>query len=121
VWGAPVEGRRVLNFAARTQYGASSKGIVYETQQAARASAPVAGTVLLAGDFRSYGKLVVLDTCGFDVLLAGLNSLSVRGGDVVDAAGELGRMHGDVTRGLPVLYFEIRSAGRPVDPSSFLK
>jgi len=81
----------------------------------------VAGTVLLAGDFRSYGKLVVLDACGFDVLLAGLNTLSVRGGDVVDVAGEVGRMPGDATRGLPVLYFEVRGAGRPVDPNSFLK
>ena len=92
-----------------------------ETEPAARASAPVAGTVLLAGDFRSYGKLVVLDARGFDVLLAGLNTLSVRGGDVVDVAGEVGRMPGDATRGLPVLYFEVRGAGRPVDPNSFLK
>ena len=63
----------------------------------------------------------VLDACGFDVLLAGLNTLSVRGGDVVDVAGEVGRMPGDATRGLPVLYFEVRGAGRPVDPNSFLK
>jgi len=120
-WKVPVAGQRILDFGEQTRYGASSKGIVYETEQGARARAPVAGTVLFAGQFRSYGNLIILDACGFDVLLSGLAALSVRDGDNVEATAELGRLPGDSSRGPPLLYFEVRSGGRPVDPNAFLK
>jgi septal ring factor EnvC (AmiA/AmiB activator) len=120
-WSAPIEGQRVLSFGEKTGYGASSKGIVYETERTARAKAPVAGLVIYADEFRSYGKLVILDVCGFDVLLAGLETISVRSGDLVQASSELGRMTSRVGQDLPVLYLEVRNAGRPIDPDPFLK
>ena len=84
-WRAPVEGRRVLDFAEKTQYGTLSKGIVYEAEHLATARAPVDAIVLYAGEFRSYGKLVILDGCGVDLLILGLDALSVRGGEVIQA------------------------------------
>jgi hypothetical protein len=42
----------------------------------------------------------------------GLEFVSVRGGEVVEATAELGRTHADIRMGLPVLYFEVRKAGR---------
>ena len=120
-WTAPVEGRRVLDFGEKTQHGAFSKGIVYETEHAISAKAPVAGIVLHAGEFRSYGKLVIVDACGVDVVIAGIDTLSVRRGETVQPSAELGRMAPNAGRGLPVLYFEVRNADRPVDPNPFMK
>ena len=120
-WSTPIEGLRVLHFGEKTEYGALSRGIVYSTEHAARARAPAAGVVLFADEFRSYGKLVILDVCGFDVLFAGLEALSVRRGDAVQPASELGRMASGGGQDRPVLYFEVRNAGRPIDPESFLK
>lgn len=120
-WSPPLAGRRILNFGERTQFGGSSRGIVFQAEPAARASAPVSGTVLYTGDFRGYGKLIVLGVCGYDVLLAGLAALSVSEGDKIEAGHALGAMPDDAPEGSPILYFEVRSQGRPIDPDAFLK
>jgi septal ring factor EnvC (AmiA/AmiB activator) len=115
---APVEGRRILGFGARTTYGGASKGTVIESATGTPVSAPAAGFVLFAGEWRSYGTLVVIDAgCATHALVAGVAALTVAAGDQVDRGGRIGEVPSPPTPAdLPVVYFEVRRNGAPIDP-----
>ena len=120
----PAQGRRVLAFGERTQYGANSKGVVIETRSSAQITSPCDGWVVFAGEFRSYGQLLIINAGdGYHVLLAGMSQIDVAPGQFVLAAEPVGTMSsaskfGQEARdvGLPVLYVEFRKDGRPIDP-----
>lgn len=133
----PAQGRRVLAFGEKTQYGSQSKGIVLETRHRAQITSPCDGWVVYAGEFRSYGQLLIINAgAGYHVLLAGLSQIDVQPGQFVLAAEPVGTMSGNVTKAqdsrqdvksddrtadkardtAPVLYVEFRKNGRPIDP-----
>jgi murein hydrolase activator len=115
----PVDGRRVLSFGERTQYGSQSKGVVIETTLGAPVVAPAAGVVLFGGEWRSYGKLIIIDAgCRAEILVAGVDALAVAGGEHVDRKAMIGKMseRASTNAGLPVLYYELRENGSPVNP-----
>ena len=122
----PAQGRRVLAFGEKTQYGAHSKGIVIETRPGAQITAPCDGWVVYAGEFRSYGQLLIINAGdGYHVLLAGMSQIDATPGQFVLAAEPVGTMTGagagKAGQGTPppgssVLYVEFRKDGRPIDP-----
>ena len=120
----PAQGRRALAFGDRTQYGGQSKGMVIETRYAAQITSPCDGWVVYAGEFRSYGQLLIINAGGgYHVLLAGLSQIDVRSGQFVLAAEPVGTMSGGQKNtpssaqiSGPVLYVEFRKDGRPIDP-----
>ena len=120
----PAQGRRVLAFGERTQYGANSKGMVIETRSGAQVTAPCDGWIVYAGEFRSYGQLLIINAGdGYHVLLAGMSQIDAQPGQFVLAAEPIGTMSGPVKTGqasvqtnAPVLYVEFRKDGRPIDP-----
>lgn len=130
----PAQGRRVLAFGEKTQYGSASKGIVLETRFNAQITSPCDGWVVYAGEFRSYGKLLIINAGGgYHVLLAGLSQIDVQPGQFVLASEPVGTMNGEVAKiteakaqdakstekahdSAPVLYIEFRKDGRPIDP-----
>ena len=120
----PAQGRQVLAFAEKTQYGGQSKGIVLETRQGAQVTSPCDGWIVYAGEFRSYGQLLIINAGGgYHVLLAGLSQIDVQPGQFVLAAEPVGTMTGwsqqaqpaSITSA-PVLYVEFRKEGAPIDP-----
>ncbi len=128
----PARGRQALGFGEKTQYGGTSKGIVLETRYGARVTAPCDGWVVYAGEFRSYGQLLIINAGGgYHVLIAGLSQMDVGPGQFVLAAEPIGTMSGaprtaqlasDKTgagqspqSGAPVLYIEFRKDGQPID------
>lgn len=121
----PAHGRHVLNFGEKTQYGANSKGIVLETRGGAQITSPCDGWIVYAGEFRSYGQLLIINAGGgYHILLAGLSRIDVEPGQFVLAAEPIGTMSGAASSrdvksdtSAPVLYVEFRKDGRPVDPS----
>ena len=120
----PAQGRRVLAFGERTQYGANSKGMVIETRSGAQVTAPCDGWIVYAGEFRSYGQLLIINAGdGYHVLLAGMSQIDAQPGQFVLAAEPIGTMSGTAKTGqssvqtnTPVLYIEFRKDGRPIDP-----
>jgi len=120
----PAQGRRALDFGDKTQYGGQSKGIVIETRYAAQVTSPCDGWVVYAGEFRSYGQLLIINAGdGYHVLLAGLSQIDVQPGQFVLAAEPVGTMNGgrrispvSAQVSGPVLYVELRKDGRPIDP-----
>ncbi|MCB1513788.1 MAG: peptidoglycan DD-metalloendopeptidase family protein [Hyphomicrobiaceae bacterium] len=121
----PAAGRTVLKFGEKTQYGGNSKGIVLETRTGAQITSPCDGWVVYAGEFRSYGQLLIINAGGgYHILLAGLSRIDVEPGQFVLAAEPVGTMSGTAsTRELksdnnaPVLYVEFRKEGTPIDPN----
>jgi septal ring factor EnvC (AmiA/AmiB activator) len=117
----PAQGRRVIAYGDKTQYGSASKGIVIETRHGARITSPCDGWVVYAGEFRSYGQLLIINAGGgYHVLLAGLSHIDVQVGQFVLAAEPVGTMapdpQGKAQDSAPVLYVEFRKEGRPIDP-----
>jgi septal ring factor EnvC (AmiA/AmiB activator) len=90
---------------------------VFESQYGADVRAPLAGIVVYAAEFRSYGKLVTIAVgCETHVLIAGLGNTVVSLGDRVTTGQTISTTsqgQGDL---LPVVYLELRRDGRPIDP-----
>lgn len=120
----PAQGRRVLGFGDRTQYGSQSKGIVLETRYGGQVTSPADGWVIFAGEFRTFGQLLIIDVGGgYHVLLAGLSQIDVQPRQFVLAGEPVGVMQNPprsaATRAAdsaPVLYIEFRKDNRPIDP-----
>lgn len=120
----PAHGRRVLSFNEKTQYGGQSKGMVLETRNFAQVVSPCDGWVVYAGEFRSYGQLLIINAGdGYHVLLAGMSHIDVEPGQFVLTAEPVGTMSSGsktptqpAASGSPVLYVEFRKDGRPIDP-----
>ena len=80
--------------------------------------------IQFAGEFRSYGQLLIINAGGgYHILLAGMRRIDVSLGQFV-LAGEPVAVMGAATeanaqraeKGRPVLYIEFRKDGQPVDP-----
>ncbi|WP_082072745.1 murein hydrolase activator EnvC [Hyphomicrobium sp. 99] len=119
----PAQGRRALTFGEKTQFGGQSKGMVIETRSSAQVTSPCDGWVVYAGEFRSYGQLLIINAGdGYHVLLAGLSQIDVQPGQFVLTAEPVGTMSGGQKNSAsapvsgPVLYVELRKDGRPIDP-----
>ena len=120
----PAQGSKVLAFGEKTQYGGQSKGLVLQTRQGAQITSPCDGWIVYAGEFRSYGQLLIINAGGgYHVLLAGLSQIDVQPGQFVLAAEPVGTMSGwsqqaqpAAVNSAPVLYVEFRKDGRPIDP-----
>jgi septal ring factor EnvC (AmiA/AmiB activator) len=120
----PAQGRQVLGYGEKTQYGGQSKGLVLETRQGAQITSPCDGWIVYAGEFRSYGKLLIINAGGgYHVLLAGLSQIDVQPGQFVLGAEPVGTMSGwsqqaqpAAANSAPVLYIEFRKDGTPIDP-----
>lgn len=123
----PVEGARPrVGFGRQVdpEFGTQTlrNGVELEAPAGSPVHAVAPGRVLFSGWFRGYGQMVILDHGGDDVTVSGyLDELrveagdEVRSGDVIGTVGETGSLSG------PGLYFEIRHAGQPVDPTRWLQ
>lgn len=120
----PVQGRRVLTFGEKTQFGSQSKGIVLETRHGGQVVSPCDGWIVYAGEFRSYGRLLIINAGGgYHILLAGLSQIDVQFGQFVLAGEPVGVMstaakasQAKPLDSAPVLYIEFRKDQKPIDP-----
>jgi septal ring factor EnvC (AmiA/AmiB activator) len=117
----PAAGQRILSFGDTTSTGRKSQGIVIETRHGAQITSPCDGWVVYAGEFRSYGQLLIINAGGgYHVLLAGLSHIDAQLGQFVLAGEPVGTMSmpkGKARDNAPVLYVEFRKEGRPIDPA----
>jgi septal ring factor EnvC (AmiA/AmiB activator) len=119
----PAQGRKIRRFGDPDPSGSTLKGISLQTRPEARITAPADGWVVYAGEFRSYGQLLIINAGGgYHVLLAGMSRIDVSLGQFV-LAGEPVAVMGSTASpsqgddsSRPVLYVEFRKDGRPIDP-----
>jgi septal ring factor EnvC (AmiA/AmiB activator) len=120
----PAQGRRLKHFGDTDPSGATQKGLSLETRAEARITAPADGWVVYAGEFRSYGQLLIINAGGgYHILLAGMSRIDVSLGQFVLAGEPVAVMgnseapsRGGNDKSRPVLYVEFRKDGRPIDP-----
>ena len=123
----PVQGRRVLAFGERTQYGGQSKGLVLETRHSAQVTSPCDGWIVFAGEFRTFGQLLIINAGdGYHILLAGLSQIDLQLGQFVLTGEPVGLMtaapkaaKANTQGNAPVLYIEFRKDNKPIDPESW--
>jgi murein hydrolase activator len=119
----PASGRRVISFGERTSRG-PALGISIETRHGAQVTSPTDGWVVYAGEFRTYGQVLIINAGGgHHILLANLSQLDVATGQFLLAGEPVGTMvpaprnaAGRIQNGGPVLYVEFRKDQKPVDP-----
>lgn len=108
----PVVGRIVAGLGEVNESGVRSRGLTVAAQPGGQVVAPAPGHVSYAGDYRGYGKIVIIDHGGgWTTLLTGMIGLSVGVGDTLDAGAPIGRAGSDDSR----ITVELRRGGRPVD------
>ncbi|MGE3141770.1 MAG: murein hydrolase activator EnvC [Hyphomonadaceae bacterium] len=113
----PVSGPVILAYGQRNAAGHAATGVTYRAAAGADVVAPASGTVGYAGLFRSYGQILILNLDnGYVLVLAGMNNVSPRAGQTIQAGQIVGQM-ARAAQTPPELYVEVRRDGRPVDPS----
>ncbi len=117
----PAAGAIKMRFGEPTRYGGRSKGLHIKTRYGAQVTSPCDGWIVYAGNFRSYGQVLIIKAGGgYHVLLAGLSRIDVRSGQFVLASEPVGAMKSGSGRAsgkeLPTLYVEFRKNGRPINP-----
>ncbi len=119
----PVKGQRILKFGDPTKNVGRSKGEVYTTRPDAQITSPCNGLVVYAGEFRTFGQILIINAGGgYHVLLAGLGKLEAKIGQAVAAGEPVGKMGAGAgssavtVNSTPVLYVEFRSRDKPINP-----
>ena len=116
----PAQGRRHLSFGQKTTYGTLSKGVGIQTRPGGTVVSPSDGLIVYAGEFRTYGQLLIISPGGgYHILLAGLSQIDVQVGQSVLMGEPVGTMAAKMPAGQdggPVLTVEFRKDQRPIDP-----
>ena len=114
----PVTGRTLAGFGETRSAGDRTRGLSLAPAGGAQIVAPAAGRVAFAGPFRGFDRIVIIEhPGGFTSLVTGLARTDVAVGQDLVAGAPLGIA--GPTR--PVVGFELRRGGTPVNPLEFLR
>ena len=131
----PVAGRLLRPFGAPDGFGGTIRGMVFQARAGAVVTAPADASVAYAGPFRSFGRVLILNTSpGYHIVLAGFERTNVEMNQFVLAGEPLGVLgtqsastaaafggdaEGSQSRDStgPLLYVEFRKDGASIDPA----
>jgi murein hydrolase activator len=98
--------------------GARAPGLTFLAAPGAEVVSPSDGEVLFAGSYHKTGKVLILELAGgYDLVLAGLETVDVRPGDELLAGEPVGAMPHTGAK----LYFELRQNGKGVNPAPWIE
>ncbi|MDI7863094.1 murein hydrolase activator EnvC [Rhizobiaceae bacterium n13] len=122
----PVSGDVIRRFGEPDGTGHPARDMVVATSAGAVVTAPADGLVVFAGQFRSFGQVVILNAGdGYHMVLSGMDRITTRQGQFVFAGEPLAVMGAKrvasatalaLETDRPTLYIEFRKDGKPVDP-----
>ncbi|MFH1011527.1 MAG: peptidoglycan DD-metalloendopeptidase family protein [bacterium] len=79
-----------------------------------------AGQVIYADRYHSYGKLVVIDHGnGYETVYGHLQIIHVKAGELVQKGQQIGTLGATGRATAPHIHYEVRVAGKPVDPLDY--
>ena len=123
----PVRGVLLRRAGEADAAGIARPGLMLATVPGAIVTAPWTATVRYAGPLRGYGNVIILEPAAdYLLVLAGLEMVYVRSGEVLTETAPLGTMGGGSDTGTDTvasgartqsLYVELRERGQPVDPA----
>lgn len=121
----PVAGETLRQFGDPDGTGHQAQGVVIASQPGALVTAPADAWVVFAGNFRSYGQMIILNTGdGYHMVLSGMDRISTSQGKFVLSGEPLATMGEKrvasatvlaLETDRPTLYIELRKDGKPVD------
>jgi murein DD-endopeptidase MepM/ murein hydrolase activator NlpD len=93
-------------------------GVVLTGEKTEPVRSLTSGTVISAGPYRGFGRVVIIKSDGgYDYVYGGCESLSVKKWDRVVPGSEVGKLGVDTLTSKPQLFFMIYHNGKPVDPT----
>lgn len=114
----PLPGILKTAYNEPDNFGAPSQGIDIEGRAGALVVAPMGGIIRFAGYFKNYGNMLIIEhEKGWHSLVAGLENIDTVVGQPVNAGEPLGVLHKSTSGQRPVLYYELRLNGKPVNPA----
>lgn len=114
----PARGQIIQHFGDTSVSGAHAKGIVIKTRANAQITIPFDGTVLFAGPFQNYGRLLIVDHGDeYLTVMAGIGTINASVGQELLAGEPIGSMNDSYTD----LYLELRHKGVPENPEPWFK
>lgn len=114
----PISGYILTGFGETDDIGAQSQGVRVEGRGSGIVVAPMSGRVQFAGKFKNYGQLIILEhEKGYHSLIAGLDRIDIVVEQMVKAGEPMGLLPSNQDGEKPVLYFELRKNGKPINPA----
>ncbi len=108
----PVTGTVVTGLGEVSDSGVRARGLTIQTRPQAQVVAPTNGRIAFSGDYRGFGKIVIIDHGrGWTTLITNLASLDVRVGDAIVSGSPIGKAGTD----RPTITVELRKGKIPVD------
>ena len=119
---APVTGPVTARFGApRVTGGLDWQGITFQAPVGTKVRAIAPGMVLYAGPLRGYGQIVIVQIAHSLLSIYGhLGATDVHVGEQVSTGRQVGSVGSGGELGNDGLYFEMRNAGRPVNPLDYI-
>ena len=113
----PVIGDVVRGLGDVDATGARARGVTIAAAGGAQVVAPAAGRIVYAGNFRSFGRIVIIDHGGgWTSLITNMIAVSGTVGETVAQGAPIGR----AGPGRPRITVELRRAGQPVDIATLI-
>ncbi len=121
----PIGGKIIRFFGPQkdTKFNVSvfRSGIDIEAPKGAAIQAVFAGRVLFADWFKGYGNMVIIDHAdGYYTVYAHLEELFTRQGNYVKTGEDIATVGETASMAGPVLHFEVRHHGKPLDPMHWI-
>lgn len=114
----PVSGIIQTAYGDQTSFRASSRGLEIKSRENGLVVAPMAGVVKFAGEFGKFGRVIIIQhKDNYHSLISGLDRVNTVVGQSVATGEPVGLMGSSIAGRKPVLYYELRRSGKPVDPS----
>ncbi|SHE71142.1 Septal ring factor EnvC, activator of murein hydrolases AmiA and AmiB [Modicisalibacter ilicicola DSM 19980] len=115
----PVQGKVLSAFGSGE--GINRNGLVIAAAEGAAVKAIHPGRVVFADWMRGFGNLLILDH-GDDImsLYAHVQSFDVAVGERIERNDVIAAVGNTGGRPRPALYFEVRRAGKPIDPNQWI-
>lgn len=108
----PVTGNVVTGLGEVSDAGVRARGLTIQTRPQAQVVSPTNGRVAFAGDYRGFGRIVIIDHGQqWTTLITSLNTLDVRVGDTLVQGSPIGKAGND----RPTITIELRKGATPVD------
>jgi septal ring factor EnvC (AmiA/AmiB activator) len=121
----PVNGKVVTTFGEyKDKYDVMVKknGIDISVGQDENPRAIAGGRVVFTGKFEGYGNLLIIDHGnGFHSLYGNLSETSIQESSLLVEGMDVGTLAKSKKNDNPMLFFEIRHKGRPIDPLMWLQ
>lgn len=128
----PVVGRVIRRAGEADAAGVVRPGLLLGTEGGALVRAPWPGSIRYRGPLLDYGNVILLEPAeDYLIVMAGLDAVYPRPGEVVGDGAALGLMPGavvgadefvstsTVAQGGETLYLELRHRGAPIDPAQW--